>query len=90
MKLEVHKAGAVYADIVRIGFFFTESQESSDNAVIYRYDALGRLTGAHYPDGSSIAYTYDRAGNRLTVESVGQTPPTAIRISSFSAAATLQ
>ena len=90
VKLEVHKAGAVYTDIVRIGFFFTESQESSDNAVIYRYDALGRLTSAHYPDGSSISYTYDRTGNRLTVESVGQTAPTAIRISSFSAAATRQ
>ena len=90
VKLEVHKAGTVYTDMVRVGFFITGNQEPPDTAVIYRYDALGRLTGAQYPDGSSISYTYDRAGNRLTVESVGQTAPTAIRISSFSAAATRQ
>jgi YD repeat-containing protein len=90
VKLEVHKAGAVYTDMVRVGFFIAGNQEPPDTAVIYSYDALGRLIGAHYPDGSSISYTYDRTGNRLTVESVGQTPPTAIRISSFSAAATRQ
>jgi YD repeat-containing protein len=32
--------------------------------VSYQYDALHRLTGVTYPDGSVIAYTYDPAGNR--------------------------
>lgn len=37
----------------------------------YTYDALGRLTGVTYADGSSITYAYDDAGNRTTVT---QTP----------------
>jgi YD repeat-containing protein len=32
--------------------------------VSYQYDALHRLTGVTYPDGSVIAYIYDPAGNR--------------------------
>lgn len=85
IKLEVHAAGTVYTDIVRIGFFITEKQASGDNAITYRYDPLGRLIAAQYPDGSSIRYTYGRTGNRLTVEKTGRTPPTAIKISRFSA-----
>ena len=89
-KLEVHKAGTVYIDIVRIGFFFAGSQEPSDNAVTYSYDSLGRLIAAAYPGGASISYTYDRTGNRIAVNKTGQPPPTAVRISSFSARPTLQ
>lgn len=33
----------------------------------YTYDAYGRLTSVTYSDGSSVTYTYDAAGNRLTV-----------------------
>ena len=33
----------------------------------YQYDALGRLIGVVYSDGSTIAYTYDAAGNRTVV-----------------------
>lgn len=32
----------------------------------YSYDALNRLTRVAYPDGTTIAYTYDSAGNRLS------------------------
>jgi uncharacterized protein (TIGR03437 family) len=35
-------------------------------AVAYSYDRLNRLTGVAYPDGTTIAYTYDSAGNRLS------------------------
>jgi YD repeat-containing protein len=90
VRLEVHKADAVYTDIVRVGFFIAENQAPPGNAVIYRYDSLGRLTAAQYPDGSSIAYTYDRTGNRLAVNKSGQAPPTAVKISSFSARPTLK
>lgn len=34
--------------------------------VQYTYDLLNRLTSAAYPDGTSIVYTYDSAGNRLS------------------------
>jgi YD repeat-containing protein len=33
----------------------------------YSYDALGRLIGVVFADGSSITYTYDAAGNRTAI-----------------------
>jgi YD repeat-containing protein len=33
--------------------------------ITYHYDSLGRLIGVDYPDGTSTAYAYDAAGNRL-------------------------
>jgi hypothetical protein len=33
----------------------------------YRYDALGRLSGATFANGSTIEYAYDPAGNRRSV-----------------------
>lgn len=35
-------------------------------AIICSYDTLNRLTRVDYDNGTSIAYTYDAAGNRLT------------------------
>jgi len=40
--------------------------EVSAAAQTYAYDALDRLIRVNYPDGSSIAYTYDATGNRLS------------------------
>jgi YD repeat-containing protein len=33
----------------------------------YQYDSLDRLVAVRYSDGTRIAYTYDGAGNRLTM-----------------------
>jgi YD repeat-containing protein len=32
----------------------------------YNYDAMNRLTQVKYTDGTTIKYTYDKMGNRLT------------------------
>lgn len=44
------------------------------SAVDYTYDALQRLIRVDYGSGASIAYSYDAAGNRLTLVSQA-TPP---------------
>ena len=36
-------------------------------ATTYSYDSLSRLTGVDYGNGSTISYSYDAAGNRLTM-----------------------
>jgi YD repeat-containing protein len=36
------------------------------DAIDYAYDELNRLTSVTYDDGTTIAYSYDAAGNRLT------------------------
>lgn len=41
----------------------------------YRYDALGRLIEAKLSDGTTIAFSYDAAGNRIQVDSTGGPPP---------------
>jgi uncharacterized protein (TIGR03437 family) len=35
-------------------------------SITYDYDTLNRLTRVAYPDGTTISYTYDPAGNRLS------------------------
>lgn len=37
----------------------------------YTYDNLGRVTKVTYSNGKSITYSYDAAGNRVTVVSAG-------------------
>jgi YD repeat-containing protein len=39
----------------------------SSSAAEYQYDSLNRLSRVNYDNGTSIAYTYDAAGNRLTL-----------------------
>jgi YD repeat-containing protein len=38
---------------------------------IYTYDALGRLQSVQYQNGTTVAYTYDPAGNRTQVANTG-------------------
>ena len=54
----------------------------------YTYDSLNRLKKVDYGNGKSITYTYDAAGNRLTMNAVTNTSiPTAITLTSFAAKA---
>ncbi len=41
----------------------------------YQYDTLGRLTKVTYPDGSTVDYTYDPAGNRVSKVTAGVAGP---------------
>jgi YD repeat-containing protein len=41
----------------------------------YTYDNLNRLIQVQYEDGTSIQYTYDAAGNRLTKQVTVPPPP---------------
>ena len=49
----------------------------STGATSYGYDALGRLTGASYPNGDSVAYAYDAVGNRTGLTVNGATTTSA-------------
>lgn len=42
--------------------------------VIYKYDNLGRVICATFPDGSSLLYTYDANGNLLSVKRDAEVP----------------
>ncbi|MBS0524380.1 MAG: hypothetical protein JSS04_12195 [Proteobacteria bacterium] len=48
------------------------------SGVVYGYDKVGRLTFAHYDDGTCILYIYDVNGNRTsqTIASPGSGPGT--------------
>jgi len=42
------------------------STDKNNATTEYRYDRLDRLVNESYPDGSSVTYTYDAVGNRLS------------------------
>lgn len=46
------------------------------STITYIYDNLNRLTGVNYGNEAVIVYSYDAAGNRLTLTSSSPTPPT--------------
>lgn len=51
---------------VGCGALLLFSMKVAAETITYRYDALHRLVSVEYGDGTSIAYTYDPAGNILT------------------------
>lgn len=53
---------------------FSSITPATAGTVKYHYDALGRVVRADFPNGMSILYLYDAAGNRTEVL-VNVTPP---------------
>ena len=56
---------ALVALALRAGFW-TDNAFAANGAVVYTYDALGRITTATYDTGVIVIYTYDSNGNRLS------------------------
>ncbi len=44
-----------------------ESMTTLEGGTTYTYDAIGQLTGVAFPDGRTVIYEYDPAGNRTSV-----------------------
>ena len=68
-------ASALSLVFLSLGFSAANAQAGT---VTYAYDALGRIAGASYPDGTCLAYSYDAAGNRSQYTSstiIGVTAP---------------
>lgn len=55
--------------------FGLAGRASAKDPVVYTYDDLGRLISAAYPNGVTIIYTYDAAGNRTQVAAASTPPP---------------
>ncbi|MBO9709878.1 MAG: RHS repeat protein [Caulobacter sp.] len=56
-----------------MGIALAATGSASAATVKYGYDALGRLVTVDYGDGKVVTYTYDAAGNRTSVTTVGAT-----------------
>lgn len=51
--------------LVSLFFVFTQFKGLAQS-INYKYDKVGRLTQAIYPDQKTIVYTYDNNGNRIS------------------------
>lgn len=46
----------------------TRTSYSDGKSVVYGYNSLNQLISINYPDGTIVSYTYDRYGNRRTMQ----------------------
>lgn len=49
-----------------LAFLFAMMQTFAQRTIKYEYDTMNRLTKVTYADGSTVSYTYDQLGNRLS------------------------
>lgn len=60
--------------IYTLALLFAVAQLFAQTKVRYTYDSLNRLTKVVYFDGTTVEYSYDALGNRLS-KKVSKTPP---------------
>ncbi len=65
-EMTVQKSIRQLLQIVALGCGFSYNAIASAGTEFYTYDARGRLASVTYPNGTSINYTYDAAGNRIS------------------------
>lgn len=71
----------IFIKLIIILVIVISSAISSAETITYTYDDLNRLIKVEYGNGTRITYTYDAAGNRLTMNVSAPTPtptPTAV------------
>ena len=61
-----------YLGVICVGMLIATSAVSGETK--YEYDPLGRLVKVTYSDGSTVAYSYDQAGNRVAVTTMASAP----------------
>ena len=67
---------ALFISIVFITLFLIPVITSHAETINYTYDELNRLIRVEYGDGTTIQYTYDKAGNRQQKTIIDDVPPT--------------
>ena len=55
-----------HASLFGVAVFLIGFSQHLHSTTAYAYDALNRLVRVTYQDGTTIAYAYDSAGNRLS------------------------
>jgi YD repeat-containing protein len=70
----IAKSNILILMIIVVCFLFIGAK-SHAATITYTYDSHNRLTRVDYGNGDTIEYTYDAAGNRLTLKASDTTPP---------------
>jgi len=68
----IHRRAAIqFATASVVGLFVPGRADATGTS--YYYDSLGRVVRVEFPNGSSVVYSYDDAGNRVVIARSGST-----------------
>lgn len=56
-----------FAGLAAVALTAVIASAAAAGTTSYKYDELGRVVEVDYPDGGSVTYQYDAAGNRTQV-----------------------